>query len=248
MKYRAKAFTLIELMVSVTIVTLLIGLLLSAVGAAQRNGQRATCLSNLHQAGLATSMYLAEYKGQFWRYFSTIPDGRLWWFGYEPNGPGHGTGRSLDTNRGVLSAYLQAAGGELQCPTFPYDDPQFYAKFDRRAASYGYNLKLGSASQSRDPRHLDHFMGRAHRVVVFADAIHFDHNPGFNEGHYITINPNVRVRSGYAHFRHDLMAHVLMVDGHVESQTHQGQYHREIAGGLAANLRSPDGSDAIYGN
>ncbi len=56
-----RAFTLIELLVVVAIVTLLISILLPALGRAKENGRRATCLSNLHHLGQAFQQYLHEY-------------------------------------------------------------------------------------------------------------------------------------------------------------------------------------------
>jgi prepilin-type N-terminal cleavage/methylation domain-containing protein/prepilin-type processing-associated H-X9-DG protein len=57
MRRTRTAFTLIELLVVVTIIGVLAGLLLPALAAAKRRGQQAVCLNNLHQLGLAASMY-----------------------------------------------------------------------------------------------------------------------------------------------------------------------------------------------
>lgn len=58
---RSRAFTLIELLVVISIISLLIAILLPALGNARKASQSVACLSNLHQMGLAASMYAGDY-------------------------------------------------------------------------------------------------------------------------------------------------------------------------------------------
>jgi prepilin-type N-terminal cleavage/methylation domain-containing protein/prepilin-type processing-associated H-X9-DG protein len=53
-----KGFTLVEILVSIAIVSLLVGILLPSVTRAKEIGRRSACLSNLHQIGLASASYL----------------------------------------------------------------------------------------------------------------------------------------------------------------------------------------------
>jgi len=56
------AFTLVELLVVIAILTILLGILLPALGKARIVSRAAACLSNQRQIALALTMYCAEYR------------------------------------------------------------------------------------------------------------------------------------------------------------------------------------------
>ena len=60
MKRERRAFTLIELLVVIAIIAVLIALLLPAVQAAREAAQRAQCVNNLKQLGLAAQNYVSS--------------------------------------------------------------------------------------------------------------------------------------------------------------------------------------------
>ena len=57
------AFTLVELLVVISILTILLGLLIPAVQAAREAGRRAKCAANLRQSALAVQMYHNTHDG-----------------------------------------------------------------------------------------------------------------------------------------------------------------------------------------
>ncbi len=237
---RCRAFTLVEILVTISIVALLVGILIPTLGDARRQAKGSVCAANLHFVGVASAMYLDDYTGAYWPYYVQDDGGRWWWFGYEPGGPGGGPDRPLDKSRGALAPYLGSTDDRLQCPSFPYDSGCYYPKFAERSASYGYNLHLLGRLRSE-------FVDRSARVFMFADGAHFDFGETLNEGHYILYSEGASAPSGYGHFRHRDTAQVLYMDGHVTPQPLRGPAYAVECGGRAGNLSDENGSSSIYG-
>lgn len=74
---KVSAFTLVELLVVISIIAVLLAVLMPALGKARESGRRVVCMANLRQWGLGFSMYEQEYK-RLPRAYTSSTSG-AWW-------------------------------------------------------------------------------------------------------------------------------------------------------------------------
>jgi prepilin-type N-terminal cleavage/methylation domain-containing protein/prepilin-type processing-associated H-X9-DG protein len=67
----SKGFTLVEVLVVMSIITILAAILLPVIERARHAGRRAACISNLRQIGLAANQYSTDYDGRLPPYLVT---------------------------------------------------------------------------------------------------------------------------------------------------------------------------------
>jgi len=76
-----KAFTLVELLVVISIIALLVAILLPALNKARNQAKSAVCLANLHHWGLIFELYAVDNNGKFMAGWTDDSDSGNWGVG-----------------------------------------------------------------------------------------------------------------------------------------------------------------------
>jgi prepilin-type processing-associated H-X9-DG protein/prepilin-type N-terminal cleavage/methylation domain-containing protein len=221
-----KAFTLVELLVVMAVITLLLGVLIPALGAARSQGKTAVCKNNIHQLILANTGYAIENDGCY-----VLAAADIWttnsqrWHGVRAN-----INSPFDWHKSPLVSYI-SGGGVKECPqkvNFRKGDPWDY-DYEDGCGGYGYNMTyIGSRIWEHDT---DENCKRATKnteitasgqTVMFADCAMAKKDGGstyFIE--YSFAEPPLN-SWGYAwpsiHFRHRGRANIGWADGHISSE------------------------------
>ncbi len=238
MSNRARAFTLVELLVVIGIIALLIGILLPALSKARESARTAACLANMRQFVSAGQMYSAENKGYI------LPAGT----------PAGGWWCNLLTDAGYLTAPSAGSGPETKsvfyCPsgnqdTFPpdltnndkipssrTDDYNCMSTIQTSPATgtvihlwYGINADEGSSKEKGAPcRRVQNWttdrlipqsaIKRSSEMVMFYDGLIY---------HHMAVNGNrLSARHGKK-----TQTNLAFFDGHVETF-----FTRDLPGGM----------------
>lgn len=214
---KPRAFTLVELLVTIVIVAIFLALTGAALSAARGRADAARCTSNLRQLVAANLTYAAEKGGMFCP--AQEPSNRVRW---------HGVRTSIlspfDPSKGPLAPYLGPDGRVKICPSLGrvLDGVN---SFESGTGGYGYNAAYvgGTPGDPFTSARLSSITSPA-RVVMFTDTA-FPKPKGLQEYAYAepwqwedyrgrlhgALDPSV-------HFRHSGCANVGWCDGHVTAE------------------------------
>jgi prepilin-type N-terminal cleavage/methylation domain-containing protein len=135
------AFTLLELLITIAILSLLISILLPSLAAARDAARTTLCLSNQRQLLLAWSIYAGDHKSAAMPLELDAPDALVYWFGSVSF-----SGAAVDHDRAFLAPYLASDLRErsiYECPSQPWGtyraQPIAAGPAARPTSTYGYN-------------------------------------------------------------------------------------------------------------
>jgi len=234
-----KAFSLMELLIVISLVAMLLAVLLPALVLARLQARRVVCESNLRQLFLANTGYAIENDNH---YVPAAPDitsakgGRYRWHGVR-NSPDE----PFDPLKGPLAGYL-ADGNVKECPEKVnfIKGQDWKTNFEQGCGGYGYNrIYLGSRNwQCRQFKTLQEMqqagwettktteVGRPTETLMFADTA-MSNRPSYLI-EYSFAEPPFYVYKGRPvtsfylspsiHFRHRGRANVGWADGHIDSR------------------------------
>jgi prepilin-type N-terminal cleavage/methylation domain-containing protein len=208
-----KAFTLIELVVVVSMIAVLAVLTLSVTSSVHGTFESATCIHSLQQLSAATELYLEDHSHVYFPYVQNTAEGKLWYFGLEPWGSvGQAEGsRTLDTTKGVLAPYLDKVGQIAICPAFPYNSALWKPKFKGASYGYGYNIFLGYERTT--------MLQHPSQIIVFGDCAQVNTFQAPASPKHPMIEEFYMIDNAYqtVHFRHGQVAEFVFADGHLEA-------------------------------
>ncbi len=234
-----KAFSLIELLIVISLIALLMAVLLPALALTRSQARVVVCKSNLRQLFLANIGYATENENY---YVPAAPDitaangGRYRWHGFR-NSPDE----PFDPTKGPLAAFL-ADGKVKQCPKkidFVKGE-QWNDNFEKGCGGYGYNrIYLGSRQWQGQPFKTPQQMeqagwettkstevGHPTGTLMFTDTAMSNRQSYLIEYSFaeppFSIYKGKPVTSFYLspsiHFRHGGRANVGWADGHTDSR------------------------------
>ncbi|MBN1456670.1 MAG: prepilin-type N-terminal cleavage/methylation domain-containing protein [Sedimentisphaerales bacterium] len=233
---KMKAFTLIELLVVIAIISLLMSILLPALGAVKAQSKGAVCKANLRQLIIANIGYATENRDSFVAAASDLWDtsgGLQRWHGVREN-----PDEAFDPLKGPLVSYLEG-GGSKECPAnlISHEGRSWNESFEKGCGGYGYNMAyLGSTLWRYGIMTIDEWKQcyakttkitqvlRSGETLMFADSAYPQDDQlieySFAEARYWLLDGEPELNAKpipSIHFRHNLKTNVGWVDGHVSS-------------------------------
>lgn len=254
---RHHGFTLVEMLITISVIGLLLGILAPALHTARQGGRQAVCASNVRQLQMANDLRANERGGRFVPGAAAIATENLSrWHGERTS-----TAEPFRPRGGALTPYLGGASESVRaCPTFAPRLEELQSRgagFETGGGGYGYNNAfVGVVRTEALPGHWTvqsdedgaarHRFMQPTKTVAFADAAIASFGSAgsgsvagvieysFIEPRFWPDNPSFRPDPSI-HFRHGGRVNAAWLDGHVS-----GEERTFTWAGLIAPEDAPD--------
>lgn len=197
-------FTLIELLVVIAIIAILMSILFPALKKVRGKGQEIACANKLKQIGTAFVMYSNDHDSWApqWETIGCAP-------GFSGN---EGQGLQWDMKLAPYLSYKYDFGPEIfHCPGEKYST---LASYHCNSRGYAMNTYLAGNTYTGQPMRRLFQVKNGSRIFSIADNNAGIYNEGIVGGHQATVGMYLFSQK-LESFRHNLMANVLYLDGHI---------------------------------
>jgi prepilin-type processing-associated H-X9-DG protein/prepilin-type N-terminal cleavage/methylation domain-containing protein len=246
---RPTGFSLVELLVVISIISVLVGLLLPAVQSARESARGATCGSNLRQLGIALQNYVSANSGKLPPqkvddaariagglanpFQNPYPGKSRYWFG-EVDESQADLSMRLDYQNGTLTPFMEGNVAAYQCPNFTAEAVDL-VRYGKMATGFDYNTQLAPGTEydwapdwssmalkNRCRQYTFGQVAESTRTIAFAESstVNFIAPHPLRENLGGLLLPSTS--DPMVHFRHaGRTANVVFLDGHVERRSFQ---------------------------
>ena len=175
---REKGFTLVELIVTVSVISVLMSIIIPAIAGVRRQANQVVCMSNMRQLGFAFVCYASDNDG--YAVGACDAGSETYWWGQKVEG-------GIDHTRGPLWDYMRSElekGSVYECPSQRFGTYMLQGKpagepdgEEWITSTYGYNgyylspPASGWGQISHRPWQKLSSIRKPGKVIVFADSL-----------------------------------------------------------------------------
>lgn len=241
-----RGFTLVELLVVITIIAVLAAILFPVMASAKMAAKQTQCASNMRQVGLAAALYLSDNDNQFFPVarYEPLPDypPQQTWVGYDNSNTGQLQGgfygditqpAKKTPRQGILDQYIVSLG-ILRCPN---QGPKVQCAlalngFDPAIPSDYYAVNPNAEGKEFGPSVMtSQYVGDTYETVGAPESMledpsytllaweHLAYAPVCNwlqRANWFGGPPNVPEMTDHFNFLHNGGTNTLWCDGHVK--------------------------------